>query len=122
MNLNWIPLEDRVFIKQDAAAAEIKGLHVPVQSQTRPPAGVIVKIGPGKPKGTQAPIGYSVNDKFIQKIDGMPFTPEDRIVPVFEQPLQVNDHVLFAAHAGVPVTVNGEELLCMRFSDVICRV
>jgi co-chaperonin GroES (HSP10) len=122
MNQNWIPLEDRVFIKQDAAAEEIKGLHIPVAAQTKPPAGIIMKIGPGKPKGTQAPIGYSVNDKFVQNIDGLPFSADDRIVPVFELPLKEGDHVLFAAHAGVPVDVNGEPMLCMRMSDVICRV
>ena len=122
MSQNWIPLEDRVFILQDKAAEEVKGIAVPIASQTKPPAGVIKAIGPGKPKGTQAPIGYTVNDKFVQNIDGLPFTIDDRIVPVFEQPLKVDDHVMYASHAGVPVEVNGVELLCMRISDVICRV
>lgn len=115
-------MEDRVFVKQDEAAKEIKGILIPDPSQAKPPAGIVTRIGPGKAKGAQVPIGYMFNGLFHQSLEGMVVAEDDRVVPVYERSLKVGDHILFAAHAGIPVEVMGEEMLVMRISDIICLV
>lgn len=120
--MNWIPLEDRVLIRQDEAKKEKGGILIPDTAQAKPPTGIIVKIGPGKPRGQEEPIGYSVNDIFHDSIGGKTITDQDRVVPVYSTLLKENDRIMYARHAGVEIEVNGETLLVMRFSDIICRV
>lgn len=120
--MNWIPLEDRVLIRQDEAKKEKSGILIPEASQVKPPTGTIVKIGPGKPRGQESPIGYSVNDVFFSDIEGMHIDDKDRVVPIYSTLLKENDKIMYARHAGVEIEVNGETLLVMRFSDIICRV
>lgn len=117
------PLEDRVLIKQDEAAKETAGsIIIPDAVQQKPASGTILKIGPGKPRGHEVPIGYLLNDVFAESLMGKTISEGDRVVPVFSTHLKVGDKVLYAKYAGTEVEVEGEQYLIMRFTDVICRV
>lgn len=122
------PLEDRVVIRQDAAKEKTdSGLHLAVESQRRPAQGTIIAVGPGK-----------IADPTLKKILGLLVwifkiwlgiratgdTVPDEFLPASHSPmadLKPNDRVLFNPYAGTPITVDGEELLVIRVSDVITK-
>jgi chaperonin GroES len=86
------PLGDRVVVKP--AAAEEKtagGIILPDTVKEKPVEGTIVAAGPGK-----------VAD------DGKLVKPE----------VKVGDKVLYGKYSGTEVTINGEEYLIMRESDI----
>lgn len=86
------PLGDRVVIK--AAAAEEKtagGIILPDTVKEKPVEGTVVAAGPGK-----------VAD------DGKAIKME----------VKVGDKVLYGKYSGTEVTINGEEYLIMRESDI----
>lgn len=117
-----IPLEDRVLITQDEAEKEKGGIIIPEAAQQRPAKGTILKIGPGKPRGQELPIGYLVNDVFTDVLPSVSLKADDRVVPVFTTHLKEGDKVMFAKYAGTEIEVDGEQYLIMRFSDIICRI
>lgn len=86
------PLGDRVVVKP--ALAEEKtagGIILPDTAKEKPVEGTIVAAGPGK-----------VAD------DGK----------VIKMEVKVGDKVLYGKYSGTEVTINGEEYLIMRESDV----
>jgi chaperonin GroES len=86
------PLGDRVVVKP--AAAEEKtagGIILPDTAKEKPVEGTIVAAGPGK-----------VAD------DGKAIKME----------VKVGDKVLYGKYSGTEVTINGEEYLIMRESDI----
>jgi len=86
------PLADRVVVKP--AEAEEKtagGIILPDTAKEKPVEGTIVAIGPGK-----------VAD------DGKLVKPE----------VKVGDKVLYGKYSGTEVTINGQEYLIMRESDI----
>lgn len=86
------PLGDRVVVKP--AAAEEKtagGIILPDTVKEKPVEGTVVAVGPGK-----------VTD------DGKAIKME----------VKVGDKVLFGKYSGTEVTINGEEYLIMRESDI----
>ena len=86
------PLGDRVVVKP--AAAEEKtagGIILPDTVKEKPVEGTIVAAGPGK-----------VAD------DGK----------VIKMEVKVGDKVLYGKYSGTEVTINGEEYLIMRESDI----
>lgn len=86
------PLGDRVVVKP--AVAEEKtagGIILPDTAKEKPVEGTIVAAGPGK-----------VAD------DGK----------VIKMEVKVGDKVLYGKYSGTEVTINGEEYLIMRESDV----
>lgn len=120
--MNLIPLEDRVIILQDEGKKETTGgIFIPETSVQKPAKGTIVAIGPGK-SATDKPIGYLLNDVFLQSLDGKEISRDDRVVPIYAKPFLKEDKVYFARFAGTPVEDGGKEYLCMRFSDVISRI
>ncbi|MFZ1520258.1 MAG: co-chaperone GroES [Ignavibacteriaceae bacterium] len=86
------PLGDRVVVKP--AAAEEKtagGIILPDTVKEKPVEGTVVAVGPGK-----------VTD------DGKAIKME----------VKVGDKVLYGKYSGTEVTINGEEYLIMRESDI----
>ncbi|HEX9253309.1 MAG TPA: co-chaperone GroES [Ignavibacteriaceae bacterium] len=86
------PLGDRVVVKP--AAAEEKtagGIFLPDTVKEKPVEGTVVAAGPGK-----------VAD------DGKAIKME----------VKVGDKVLYGKYSGTEVTINGEEYLIMRESDI----
>ncbi len=86
------PLADRVVVKPSQAEEKTKGgIIVPDTAKEKPVWGEVIAVGPGR-----------VSD------DGKVITPE----------VKVGDKVLYGKYSGTEVTVDGEELLIMRESDI----
>jgi chaperonin GroES len=86
------PLADRVIIKPLPAEEKTKGgIIVPDTAKEKPVMGEVIAAGPGK-RGD----------------DG-------KLVPM---EVKVGDKVLYGKYSGTEVTVDGEEYLIMRESDI----
>lgn len=86
------PLADRVVVKPSQAEEKTKGgIIVPDTAKEKPVWGEVIAVGPGR-----------IGD------DGKTITPE----------VKVGDKVLYGKYSGTEVTVDGEELLIMRESDI----
>jgi len=90
--MNLKPLADRVVVKPSVAEERTKGgIIVPDTAKEKPVWGTVIAIGPGK-----------VSD------EGKLIVPE----------VKVGDSVLYGKYSGTEVTVDDEELLIMRESDI----
>jgi len=90
--MNLKPLADRVVVKPSAAEERTKGgIIVPDTAKEKPVWGELIAVGPGK-----------VSD------EGKLIAPE----------VKVGDRVLYGKYSGTEVTIDGEELLIMRESDL----
>ncbi|HUX61178.1 MAG TPA: co-chaperone GroES [Ignavibacteriaceae bacterium] len=94
--INLKPLADRVIIKPSEAEETTKGgIILPDTAKEKPIEGTVVAIGPGK-----------VSE------DGKQVKPE----------VKVGDKVLYGKYSGTEVTVEGEEYLIMRESDIFAII
>jgi len=86
------PLADRVVVRpQDAEETTASGLIIPDTAKEKPQKGTVVAVGPGKVEnGTKVDMTVS----------------ED-------------DIVLYGKYAGTEVSLDGEDLLIMRESDIL---
>ncbi len=86
------PLADRVVVKPSQAEEITKGgIIVPDTAKEKPVWGEIIAAGPGR-------------------------TSDDgKIIPL---EVKVGDRVLYGKYSGTEVTIEGEELLLMRESDI----
>ena len=86
------PLGDRVLIKADVAEeVTSSGLYIPDTAKEKPQQGTVVAVGPGKVEnGTRVDMSVSEGDK-----------------------------VLYGKYAGTEVTIDCEEYLIMRESDIV---
>ncbi len=94
--LNVTPLHDRVIVKP--AAAEEKsagGIIIPDTAKEKPQKGTVIATGPGK---------YAEQT--------------GNLIPVKQK---VGDVVLYGKYAGTEITVEGEEYLIMRTSDILMK-
>jgi chaperonin GroES len=90
--MNLKPLADRVVVKPSAAEEKTKGgIIVPDTAKEKPVWGTVIAVGPGK-----------VSD------EGKLIAPE----------VKVGDSVLYGKYSGTEVTIDSEELLIMRESDI----
>jgi len=90
--MNLKPLADRVVVKPSAAEEKTKGgIIVPDTAKEKPVWGTVIAIGPGKTSD-----------------EGKLIAPE----------VKVGDSVLYGKYSGTEVTIDGEELLIMRESDI----
>jgi chaperonin GroES len=91
------PLADRVVIKALEAAEEIKkgGIIIPDTAKEKPMQGEVMEVGTGR-----------VTD------DGKRITLE----------VKKGDKVLYGKYSGTEVSLNGDELLIMRESDILAVV
>ena len=86
------PLGDRVVIKPSAAEEKTAGgIILPDTVKEKPVEGTIVAAGPGK----------VADDGKLVKLE-----------------VKVGDKVLYGKYSGTEVTINGEEYLIMRESDI----
>jgi len=86
------PLGDRVVVKPQAAEEKTaSGLFIPDTAKEKPQRGSVVAVGPGKVEnGT--------------KID---------------MSVKAGDVVLYGKYSGTEITIDDEELLIMRESDIL---
>ena len=89
---NIKPLGDRVLVKADVAEeVTSSGLYIPDTAKEKPQQGTVVAVGSGKVENGN-------------KID---------------LTVKEGDKVLYGKYAGTEVTLNGEEYLIMRESDIV---
>jgi chaperonin GroES len=95
--MNVRPLADRVVIKALEAAEEIKkgGIIIPDTAKEKPMQGEVIEVGTGR-----------VTD------DGKRINLE----------VKKGDKVLYGKYSGTEVSLNGDELLIMRESDILAVV
>jgi len=94
--INLKPLADRVIVKPSEAEETTKGgIILPDTAKEKPIEGIIVAVGPGKTTD-----------------DGKLTKPE----------VKVGDKVLYGKYSGTEVTIDGEEYLIMRESDIFAII
>lgn len=87
------PLADRIVVKPLEEAEQMRGgLYIPDTAKEKPQQGEVVAVGPG-----------SVSDS------------GERVAPE----VSVSDKVLYGKYSGTEVTVEGEQFLILRESDVL---
>src|SRR5687768_17414831 len=91
------PLADRVVIKPLEETETMRGgLYIPDTAKEKPQQGEVVAVGPGK-----------FDERGGQRI------PMD---------VKVGDKILYGKYSGTEVTVDGEQYLILRESDVLAVV
>ncbi len=86
------PLADRVVVRPSKAEEKTKGgIIVPDTAKEKPVWGEVIAAGPGRT------------------------TDEGKHIPM---EVKVGDRVLYGKYSGTEVTIDGEELLIMRESDI----
>jgi chaperonin GroES len=89
------PLADRVVVKAIEDAETMRGgLYIPDTAKEKPQQGEVIAVGPGK------------------------FEDGKRV----EMELKVGDKVLYGKYSGTEVTVDNEQYLILRESDVLAVV
>ena len=91
--MQFRPLHDNVLVKRlEAAEEKVGGIIIPDTAKEKPQEGNVLAVGPGKLQddGTRRPVGVVVGNK-----------------------------ILFGKYAGTEITVDGEELLVLRESDLL---
>lgn len=90
------PLADRVVVRPLEEAEQMKGgLYIPDTAKEKPQQGEVVAVGPGK------------------------LTDEGKRVP---PDVQVGQRVLYGKYSGTEITVDDEEYLILRESDVLAVI
>jgi chaperonin GroES len=90
------PLADRVVVKPLEETEEMRGgLYIPDTAKEKPQQGEVIAVGPGK-----------VNDNGDR-------TPME---------VKTGDRVLYGKYSGTEITVDGDQVLILRESDVLAIV
>ena len=89
------PLEDRVVIlPADEAESMRGGLYIPDTAKEKPTQGEIIAVGPGRfEKGARVPVD-----------------------------LKVGDQVIYGKYSGTPYTLDGDEYVIIKASDVLAKL
>jgi len=96
VNVQVKPLADRVVVKPLEESEQMRGgLYIPDTAKEKPSQGEVVAVGPGKlsDEGTRLELDVKVGDK-----------------------------VLYGKYSGTDVTLDGEEYLILRESDILAIV
>jgi chaperonin GroES len=89
------PLADRVVVKAVEESEQMRGgLYIPDTAKEKPQQGEVVAVGPGK------------------------FEDGKRV----EMELKVGDKVLYGKYSGTEVTVDNEQYLILRETDVLAVI
>jgi chaperonin GroES len=90
------PLADRVVVKALDDSEQMRGgLYIPDTAKEKPSQGEVVAVGPGKISDEGARIDMDV---------------------------KVGDRVLYGKYSGTDVTLDGQEYLILRESDVLAII
>ena len=90
------PLADRVVVRALEEAEQMRGgLYIPDTAKEKPQEGEIVAVGPGKlsDEGTRIPMDVAAGNR-----------------------------VLYGKYSGTEVTVDGDEYLILRESDILAII
>lgn len=89
------PLEDRVVIMPTEEAESMRGgLYIPDTAKEKPTQGEVLAVGPGRfEKGERVPVDLKVGDK-----------------------------VLYGKYSGTPFTIDGNEVMILKASDVLAKL
>ena len=89
------PLEDRVVIMPAEETEPMRGgLYIPDTAKEKPPQGEIIAVGPGRfEKGARVPMDLKVGDK-----------------------------VIYGKYSGTEVTLDGDEYVIIKASDVLAKL
>jgi chaperonin GroES len=89
------PLEDRVVIWPDDETESMRGgLYIPDTAKEKPTQGEVVAVGPGRvEKGARVPMDVKVGDK-----------------------------VLYGKYSGTNITVDGDEVVIVKSSDILAKM
>ena len=94
-NSSVAPLADRVVVRALEETEQMRGgLFIPDTAKEKPMQGEVIAVGPGR---------YE----------------KDKRVPM---ELKVGDKVLYGKYSGTEVTIDGEQLLILRESDVLAVI
>ena len=89
------PLADRVVVRALDEAEQMRGgLYIPDTAKEKPQQGEIIAVGPGR-------------------------FEKDKRVPM---EVKVGDKVLYGKYSGTEVTLDGEQYLILRESDILAIV
>jgi chaperonin GroES len=89
------PLDDRVVVRRiDESSEKIGTLFIPEMAREKPQTGEIVAAGPGRilENGKRAPLTLGVGDR-----------------------------VFYGKYSGIEITIDAEQLLILRESEVLAR-
>src|SRR5436190_23255209 len=94
-SLKLQPLEDRVVIMPDDEAETMRGgLYIPDTAKEKPTQGEVLAVGAGRvEKGTRIPMDVKVGDK-----------------------------VLYGKYSGTNITLEGEEVVIVKASDILAKL
>jgi chaperonin GroES len=93
MNMSFRPLHDRVLVKRVEEEAKTKGgIIIPDTAKEKPQEGEVIAIGGGAIK----------DDGSVRPLD-----------------VKVGDRILFGKWSGTEVTLEGDELIIMKESDIL---
>ena len=89
------PLEDRVVIMPDDEMETMRGgLYIPDTAKEKPTQGEIIAVGPGRfEKGARVPMDLKVGDK-----------------------------VLYGKYSGTNITLEGDEVVILKASDILAKL
>lgn len=89
------PLADRVLVKQEEAA-EVKksGIIIPDTAKEKPQQGEVIEVGPGR-------------------------TEDGKVVPM---EVKKGNKILYGKYSGTEVTIDDEEFVIMRESDILAII
>ena len=96
MTVKLNPLADRVVVKPLDESEQMRGgLYIPDTAKEKPQQGEVIAVGPGKLSDEGKRIGPDV---------------------------KVGDRVLYGKYSGTEVTLDGEQYLILRESDVLAII
>ncbi len=89
------PLEDRVAIMPDDEMESMRGgLYIPDTAKEKPTQGEVIAVGAGRyEKGARIPMDVKVGDK-----------------------------VLYGKYSGTNITIEGEEVVIIKASDILAKM
>ena len=94
--MNVKPLSDRIVVKPEPAEEKTaSGIILPDTAQEKPQIGTVMAIGPGKASDSGDLVKMS---------------------------LKKGDKVLYGKYSGTEITVDGDDVLIMRESDILATL
>jgi chaperonin GroES len=93
--LKVTPLEDRVVVTPDDEGETMRGgLYIPDTAKEKPTQGEVIAVGAGRfEKGARIPMDVKVGDK-----------------------------VLYGKYSGTNITLDGEEVVIIKASDILAKL